>query len=168
MDKRTALLESLHLETELGSSGFMATDLADMTSGATPATKLHVRKNHQWVKYHTILNVVWGPVEPVDEDGVLGVVRLLFGDGQHPVGEARFHRCVVDHLLRLSVADGLLTQNCVLLHLLLRQPDELGTVGRLVAQSSCPEHRVSVLSAQVLKVLVRSLKKIFRDFFIIL
>jgi hypothetical protein len=48
----------------------------------------------------------------------------------------------------------------VLLHLLLGQPDELGAVGRLVAQTSGTQHRIGVLRAQVLKVLVRSLDKI--------
>jgi len=137
----------------------MATDFADMTRGATPATKLSIRPNSiLYEQKLTILNVVRGSVEPVNENGVLGVVRLLLCDCQHAVGEARLHRCVVHHFLGLPVADGLLAQNGVLLHLLLGQPDELGAVSRLVAQSSGTQHRIGVLRAQVLKVLVRSLK----------
>lgn len=100
------------------------------------------------------LQVVGGRVQLRDVLGVLGVVRLLLGDEQHAVHEARDVGRVVDHLLRLLVADGLLAEERVLLDLLLGRLDEVGRIGGLVAERPHAEHRVRVLLLQVVEVLL--------------
>lgn len=81
----------------------------------------------------TVLQNISSMIYPLYKGGIFAIVALLLRHKYDSISETRDRRRVIDHLLRQSLGDGFLAEECMFLHLFLGGSDKVTAIGRLVA-----------------------------------